>query len=180
MIKTNRLFIRPLILEDYEDMLLYMSDPEVLKYEQMEAFDDNSLRKFIEDIIPTKNFFSVVFKESNEVIGHLYFGLNKPHQFKEYNIGYIFNPAYQNKGFCTEASKALVTYAFTNWDCHRVIARCNPDNIPSWRVMEKIGLFKEGHHKKRVCFKYDDLNNPIWWDELVYGISVEDWKENSG
>jgi len=60
---------------------------------------------------------------------------------------------------------------------HRITARCNPDNIASWRVMEKIGMKQEGLLRKRVSFVTEDDGTPVYWDELVYGILQEEYNE---
>ena len=53
---------------------------------------------------------------------------------------------------------------------HRVIATCQPENPASYRVMEKIGMHREGHFRK---FIYRGEN--LWWDELFYAILDEEW-----
>ncbi len=177
MIETKRLIIRPLDNDDFLEMIEYMSDDETLKYEQMSPFTLNGLETFVKEIVPARTFYAVILKESNKLIGHLFFGLRKPIHFNEYMVGYIFNPKHHNRGYCTESVKALINYGFNELKMHRVTAMCNPDNIASWRVMEKVGLHKEGLLKKKVCFKYDEFGDPIWWDELIYGLTIEEYKK---
>ena len=47
---------------------------------------------------------------------------------------------------------------------HRIIATCQPENIPSYRVMEKIGMRREGFFKKCIP------KGNVWWDEYYYAI----------
>lgn len=178
-IDSKRLYIRKVRYEDKTAMLQYMSDEETLFYERSAPFTIESMNDLLGEIVPSGSFYSVFLKETNIQVGHIYFGLGSPIDFKEFNIGYIMNKLYHNLGYCTEASKALIDYGFKNYDMHRVIAKCNPDNIASWKVMEKVGLLKEGHLKQRVCFKKDELGNPIWWDEYIYGITRNDWLKKS-
>lgn len=53
---------------------------------------------------------------------------------------------------------------------HRIYAECAPQNEPSWKVMEKIGMEREAHFRKNVSFHNDDNGEPIYWDTYVYAI----------
>lgn len=177
MIETTRLFIRPLQENDYIEMLEYMSSPVVLQYEMLSPFTKEELHQFTIDVTPQKSFYAVIHKEASTLIGHLYFSITGPKEFNEYTLGYIFNPKIYNQGYCTESAKAIIEYGFKNLKAHRVTARCNPDNIASWRVMEKIGMKKEGLLRKRVSFITGEDGTPVYWDELVYGILQEEYDE---
>lgn len=173
MLTTERLKIRYVEAIDFDDMFEYVSDEEVMKYES-NSHTKASLEKFLEEVIPTKRFFAVILKDSEKMIGHVYIGKNNPEHFNEYNVGYIFNPLYQKKGYCTEATKALCQYAFAELKAHRLSAKCNPDNIASWKVMDKVGFIREGLLRSRVALRKDKFGNPIHTDELVYGMLKQD------
>ncbi|MFF2907979.1 GNAT family N-acetyltransferase [Paenibacillus sp. NPDC057934] len=68
-------------------------------------------------------------------------------------IGYIFNPEFYGKGYATEACQAVLNYAFAELGAHRILALCNPDNAPSWRLLERLSMRREGHFKKEAFFK---------------------------
>jgi ribosomal-protein-alanine N-acetyltransferase len=116
------------------------------------------------------DFCAVVLKAENKMIGHLYFHQIDPKEFMTWELGFILNPKYQGKGYCTEASRALVEYAFAFWKAHKVVAFCNPLNIASWKVLEKIGMKREGCFEKKAFFKRDAAGNPIWHDCRAYGL----------
>lgn len=112
--------------------------------------------------------FPVLLKAESKLIGHMIF-----HPWfapRTLEIGWVFNPAYQRKGFATEAANALLQYAFEELQAHRVIATCQPENLASYRVMEKIGMRREGHFQKCI-YRHDD----VWWDEYFYAILDEEW-----
>ena len=173
ILSTERLDIRYVRETDFDDMYVYLSDEEVMKYEH-EPMTKEVLEGFLEKLIPTKKFYAVVLKETGKMIGQVYVGKTEPEKFNEYSVGYIFNPNYHNKGYCTEATKALCKYAFDVLHAHRLIAKCNPENIASWRVMEKAGFKREGLLRNRVALRNDKFGNPIYTDELVYGMLRED------
>lgn len=87
--------------------------------------------------------FSIVNKSNNRMIGA---GEINIHDFqnREGEIGYIVNPAYWGKGIATEAAKLLIEFGFDQLNLHRIFATCDPRNIESSRVLEKIGMIKEG------------------------------------
>ena len=173
-IETDRLVLSHLKQSDLDAVFPYVSDETNMYYERR-AFDRIGLQRFFAEVIPSRVIYGVRLKETDKLIGHLYFGPHGPKEFREYMIGYIFHPDHHNQGFCTEATSAFIEYGFDKLSLHRISARCNPDNIGSWKVMEKVGLKREGLLEKRVCFKHDSEGNPIWWDELVYGITKDDW-----
>ena len=173
IMETKRLLIRHVEITDIDDMNEYLSSEEVMKYEHAPMTREQNF-KHLESIIPSKRFYAVLLKESMKMIGQIYVGKTTPETFNEYNVGYIFNPDYQRKGYCTEATIALCKYAFSELKAHRLTAKCNPDNIASWKVMEKVGFTREGLLRDRVALRFDAKGNPIYVDELVYGMLYED------
>ena len=70
--------------------------------------------------------------------------LNKSGLFNAAELGYWIGVAYWNRGYCTEAAKAVVEYGFDILRYHKISARHFVDNLSSGRVMEKIGMRREG------------------------------------
>jgi len=66
-------------------------------------------------------------------------------------MGWVFHRAYHGHGYATEAAGALLQYSFAALHLHRIIATCQPENVASWRVMEKLGMRREAHFRK--CIK---------------------------
>jgi len=67
-----------------------------------------------------------------------------------------------------------VRYGFAKWEIHRVVAYCNPKNTASWKLMERIGMRREGYLRKNIFFQTDVVDEPIWLDTLAYAILEED------
>jgi RimJ/RimL family protein N-acetyltransferase len=55
-------------------------------------------------------------------------------------VGYTMSPAFQGRGYATEAVSALIEYAFTTLGADVVRAYASADNLPSIRVAEKVGM----------------------------------------
>lgn len=170
MINTDRLELTVISTHDVNDVFKYVSNPHTMRYERSEFKSKTDLIKFLDYFQKNKYAYSIREIGNNRVIGHVTLSPTSPTFNNEYNLGYILHEAYQGKGYCTEACKAIIDYSFGVLKIHRIRAACNPENIASWKVMEKCGLKKEAHFKSKVCFRNDEFGNPIYTDEYVYGI----------
>nr|WP_263323296.1 GNAT family N-acetyltransferase [Neobacillus sp. Marseille-Q6967] len=77
----------------------------------------------------------------------------KPDEGKTVEVGYGIIPSAQNKGFATEAVKGLIDWAFSTGEVEKVMAECLEDNVPSIKVLKKLGM-----HKKSA------KNGIIYWE----------------
>lgn len=78
----------------------------------------------------------------------------------EAEIGYSISPGFQRRGLGTETIKALVEHLFKKKGIKKIIAKTDPDNIPSNNLLEKLGFSKTAHLKKSVKIRgelKDDL-----------------------
>ena len=174
MIETDRLLIRKFEVSDYNDLYEYLSNPVTYVFEPGRHVTLSEAEEVTRLISEGNSFFAVVLKQNNKMIGHLYLEHLEPKERLTWELGYIFNPAYQRKGYASEASEALTKYAFKNFKVHRIMARCNPDNVASWKLLEKIGYKREGYFKKYGFVHRDDNGNPIWTDAYEYS-RIEDY-----
>ncbi|QCR32376.1 GNAT family N-acetyltransferase [Lysinibacillus sp. SGAir0095] len=168
LLESERLLIRQFTMDDVEEVYEYTSNPVVMKYIPEGVMTEEETKKFILENIEVKTEkYAVILKEENRLIGHIaffrYFGEHT------YEIGWVFNPEYYNRGFATEAADTILNYGFRKLKLHRIIATCQPENIPSYRIMEKIGMRREGYFKKCIPHELE------WWDEYYYAILAEEW-----
>jgi RimJ/RimL family protein N-acetyltransferase len=84
-------------------------------------------------------------------------------------VGFIFDPLHQGKGFATEAARALIRWAFTSAGLHRVFGRTEARNAASARVLEKLGMRLEAHFVENEWVKGE------WQSELVYAVLDREW-----
>jgi [ribosomal protein S5]-alanine N-acetyltransferase len=59
-------------------------------------------------------------------------------------IGYSIVPAYQGNGYASEATQAMVNWAFGHESVRRVTANCLNDNRASIRVLQTVGMTQIG------------------------------------
>ena len=57
---------------------------------------------------------------------------------------------------------------------HRVYAECDPRNLPSWRLLERLGFRREAHFRQNLYFRKDAGGAPIWKDTYVYALLESD------
>lgn len=169
-IKTERLSIRKFEIDDWKALHEYASDRNVMEYMPEGVLSEEDSKEFVlKNNGKDARNFPVIITDENTLIGHIvfhrYFGEHT------YEIGWVFNPNYQNKGYASEAARAILKFGFEEMKLHRIIATCQPENTASYRVMEKIGMRREGYFKK--CIPHDNE----WWDEYYYAILQEEWNK---
>ena len=109
-LETERMIIRSFKKTDVKDVLEYLSDETVMEYiEPIMTYE--KVVSFINDAgIKNELVFAIVLKNINKVIGHLIF--HKYTNKKIYEIGWIINKEYWNKGYAMEVSKKIIKYGF--------------------------------------------------------------------
>lgn len=170
---TSRLVIREIQVHDWPEIHRYRSDPEMTAWSPEGVFSESQSRVFAEKYGSQKReVLAVVERATDAFVGHM--ALHPYASTHTYEIGWMIAQPFQRRGYATEAAKSVLSYAFETLKCHRVIATCQPENVPSWRVMEKIGMRREG--LLRQCI---DRGNEGWWDEFLYAILEEDYLSGS-
>lgn len=172
MLETQRLIIRTFSPEDCDDLFEYLSDPQVVFYEPYEIYSKEDCKEEALRRSTDSAFFAVCLKENQKLIGNVYFSKQ---DFDTWELGYVFNSGYQGSGYATESVIAVIDNAINKLNARRIVAMCNPQNVRSWKLLERIGLRREGHLIQNIYFKTDKDNNPIWLDTYEYGMLASEW-----
>jgi aminoglycoside 6'-N-acetyltransferase len=91
------------------------------------------------------------------------------------DVGYgIAEPEYRGKGYAGEALALLLDYIFAAYPVERVSAYTDPQNIPSRRLLERLGFICEGTMRSAI-FHHGD-----WRDLCIYGILRREWVTRKG
>jgi len=175
-IEMDDLIIRNFDIEDENDLCEYMLQRVDAEFESYPNFTPEKAKEEIVFRSKSDEFFAIEFKKTHKVIGNIYLGKRN---FNTRELGFVLNVNYQNKGYGSIASKTMLDFAFKK-GIHRIYAECAPQNIPSWKVMEKVGLKREAHFEKNVSFHNDDKGNPIYWDTYVYAAINPNENDVSG
>jgi RimJ/RimL family protein N-acetyltransferase len=97
--------------------------------------------------------YAVVEQSTGDVIGYCgLFYFPDMHGQPEIELGYRLRRAAWGQGYATETARLVRDYAFHTLHIKRLIALIDPDNVPSIRVAEKIGM----HYESEVMLEgYD-------------------------
>lgn len=111
--------------------------------------------------------FAITLTSTGELVGCVGFTLNGIDNHAE--MGYWIGKPYWNQGIATEAGKELVRYAFEKMGLFRIYAHYMTKNTASGRVMQKLGMRREGTMRdhRYKWGKYEDL--------AIYGIVKGDY-----
>ncbi|MGP4071778.1 GNAT family N-acetyltransferase [Piscibacillus sp. B03] len=145
---TERLQLRPFTLEDTPRVYELAKDPAIAETTlnipnpyTLEIAEDwikkhDELRE--SGIYP----FALVLKEEHEVIGAMSIRVDQRHKRGE--LAYWIGKNYWGKGYATEAAQRIAEFGVTDHLLHKIWAQALTFNPASARVMQKIGMTKEG------------------------------------
>jgi RimJ/RimL family protein N-acetyltransferase len=172
-ITTPRLILRPLLESDEDDLFEYQSMPDIVRYIPWPERSREEVRAAIRDVLvkgkvslKDENDFIVLvweLRESGKVIGQSNIGLQSV-EHKRAEIGWVTHQDFQRQGIAYEATRALIDYAFENFDVHRMIANIDTRGTGSAMLAEKLGMRLEGTYRDGEFFK------GAWCDMWLYAI----------
>jgi len=153
--------LRPLTLDDLDDIARFVADPETMRYIGTGgARTRDQARESLEWMMETferQGFghFGVERKEDGALVGRAGLNVWDPSDWSitrvdeaagpvEIEIAYLFGRDYWGQGLATEAATAVRDWALGELGFERLIALIYPDNVGSIRVAEKLGLKPEG------------------------------------
>ena len=175
-LETERLVLRPYEERDLDAYHAIRSQPEVVRYLYDEPLGLDEAREKLARLVAGRTLeaegawlsTAVTLRESGLVVGDV--GLHWVSvQHRTGEIGFVFDPAHQGRGYATEAAHALVDWAFGSFGLHRMIGRTEVRNVGSARVLEKLGMRLEAHLVENEWVKGE------WQSELVYAILDREW-----
>lgn len=146
IIDIGRIRLRRPRLSDAEAIFEYGSDPEVAHYA------DWPICKTVDSIVAllrersarwksgTEFYWVITLCEDDRAIG----GVTCQVVQHSVEFGYLLNRRYWGNGIATDVSQAIVEWAFSLPSIWRVWATCDTENLASVRVLEKVGLSREG------------------------------------
>ena len=174
-LKTSRLLLRPFELSDASDVYEYAQDPDwaiflplprPYTYRDAEEF---VARSFLEDW-NTHPHFAITLRGS--VIGSINIRVDVRNKAAE--IGYAIGRAHWGQGITAEAATAALDWAFREFDFARICAKADLENHQSWRVMEKLGMQREGITRSSGT----SARNPDRREDIVtYSVLRAEWEQ---
>lgn len=166
---TDRLILRPFSFSDAQKVREFASAPEIYQntLNIPHPYEEGMAEKWIAthalDFYEGRGVTLAITLDGGEnLIGAIGLVADVGHRRAE--LGYWIGLPYWGKGYCTEAAKELVRYGFDILKYHRIIAHHLEMNPASGRVMEKIGMKREGVLRDHV------LKDGVYHTIVMYGI----------
>jgi len=168
-ITSQRLAMNLMTEHDWPEFNLLQSDEKLMANIGPVLSEAEVREKFIDRIKPfnkeTGHWVTLIMRDkfTNEFIGSIGFKFQSIEDERT-EIGYLVIQKFNGQGYVTEAGKALLSFLLKQVNVRKVVANCTTTNIGSWRVMEKLGLQREG------CLLSDFYLNGMWHDSYCYGL----------
>jgi Acetyltransferases, including N-acetylases of ribosomal proteins len=177
-LETPRLILRKFTPDDFAVAHTYASVRENVLFMPWGPNSEDDTRNFINMAIaradenPCRDYqYAVTLKESGRLIGGCCLTI-KENETGE--LGWILHRDYWKQGYGPELGEALLELGFGELGLHRITANCDADNYGSYRVMEKIGMRREGLFiEGRAANKLTDKK---YSDSLIYAILRDEWE----
>ncbi|MCC6704559.1 MAG: GNAT family N-acetyltransferase [Thermomicrobiales bacterium] len=176
-IRTDRLILRRLTLDDLDRYADYYGKPDVARYiltlplsrEESEA----ELRTWIaRDRVEQSGdmiFFGVQIGGDPTLIGEVPIKIaSVEHRTAE--IGWIFHPEVAGNGYATEAARTLLEICFDVLGMRRVVAYLDARNDASANVCKRLGMRQEAHFRENL------FNLGEWKSTFVFAILDDEWR----
>ncbi len=159
ILETERLIVRELREEDAEAMLAFNGDPEVMRLTGEPLWTDleqarQRLRDYPDYARHGYGRWALVLREDGRVVG--FNGLKFLPELGETDLGYRLCRDCWGRGLATESSLAIVRYGFEVLGLERIIGLVLPGNHASERVLEKVGMRRDGP------IEFDGLHAQRW------------------
>jgi RimJ/RimL family protein N-acetyltransferase len=171
---SSRLLLRRFAISDAPAFAAYRSDPAVARYQDWESCTLVEATAFIRrqrrQVPGTPGRWTqiaLVLEESGTLIGDC--GVFIHPDARQATVGITLAGPFQGQGYATEALTALFDELFQRAHLHRIMAEVDTRNRPSWLLLKRLGMRREGHRVASAWFKGE------WTDEYLYAILREEW-----
>lgn len=176
-IAAGRLVLRSFRPGDEADVFAYRSVPDVVRYIPGDPKSERDVADMVAERatagrVDEKNAVAMLAVEvGGRVVGDVMVHLDglDGSDGKQAEIGWVFHPDVQGRGYATEAARALTDAAFDQLGVHRVWAQLEPANTGSSRVCERLGMRREALFERASWFKGE------WTDLAIYAIRADEW-----
>jgi RimJ/RimL family protein N-acetyltransferase len=162
-LETERLILRGLTADDFDELAAFMADPDVARYLTGEPLSRADAWRGLAVALGHWQLrgygvWAVERKSDGAFMGRV--GMINPEGWPGLEIGWTLGQPYWGQGYATEAARAAMDYAFVTQPVDRLISCIDPDNVGSQAVAQRLGETKGEVHALRVSGK--DFIVDIW------------------
>lgn len=175
LLETQRLILRKFKQDDAQEMFdNWASDEEVAKYLTWQPHADTEvtkqiLRRWTENYKNNSCYnWAIKLKSTGELIGSISV-VQTDEAVMSAELGYCMGKKWWGKEYMPEAGKAVIKYLFEEVGFNRIAARHDSENAKSGRVMQKLGMTREG------ILRSAGVNNRGIIDDVWYSILKKEY-----
>lgn len=165
-IETERLILRPLTVKDADDVFEWVGDPAVSRYMHYTLYENTEqVREWLRTIADDPCEFGFELAPAGKVIGAGSVRYNRDDE--AYELGYNLSRAFWGKGFATEASGAMIRWAYQTLGAREFCARHAIANAASGNVIRKCGFRFEKYTR------YSKLDGSETFEAAFYRLHLD-------
>jgi len=172
----DKIYLRPIDIEDIDNYVLWLNDEEVRQYLSMvNPFNKTREKEWVEKLYKDDRniVLGIVVKESDQLIGNIgMHGISIINRYASIGI-FIGDKNCWSKGYGTEALKLMQKYGFDHLNLHRIYLTVISYNTRAIKAYEKAGFVREGVHREHIYRfgKYHDL--------YIMSILENEWRQKN-
>ncbi len=172
-LRGDRVLLREMEPRDFDAIHRYAVDPEVVRYTLWGPNDAQATQDYLDAAIASarraeREEYTLAVERAGELAGAAHLAVRSlAHRRGE--IGYVVRRDLWGQGIAGEAAGLLLRLGFEHLGLHRIEATCDPANAASRRVLERIGMRREGHLRENY------RAHGRWRDSLLYGLLQGEW-----
>jgi [ribosomal protein S5]-alanine N-acetyltransferase len=175
--ETERLIIRnfqPADAEALRIMIVQKEESPYAIYDSPWPTTEEEIQGITDWFASEDRFLAVCLKDSGELIGFIALSRAEGESAVSFDLGYCFNSDYHRMGYATEVCRTVIDYAFSTLKADQITCGTAAENIPSIRLLERLGLKKIGEGP--ASFRQTEEGQPITFTGCAFVLSKEDWR----
>jgi RimJ/RimL family protein N-acetyltransferase len=169
LVENDQIGLSPVLPSDRERFFYLQQDPDINRYIRVPE-PDEMVETFLTALIKPWDqqehaWHGLGLREKNSAaLCGLIFYRYKNKFAEVLELGWKLHPDVWGKGYATAGARLMMQYLSENYPVHKYVAFCDSENGASERIMQKLGMHKEGY------FKADYKIGDEWRDDLAYGL----------
>ena len=176
IIQTSRLNFRDLSLSDVDNIHSLHSSPDTDRFNTLGIPETiETTKKLVSEWLTAQNtlpqtsyVYCIELKDSNQFIGLIALNLREL-KYQSAEVWFKLGSLYWGNGYATEALHKILDFGFHDLNLHRIEAGCAVENAASIRVIEKVGMTREGTKRKILPIRGE------WVDAYSFAILEEEF-----
>ncbi len=178
---SSRLILRDIQHDDWRAVHSYSRLDDVARYQPWGPNTEEDSQEFVSAAVESSRasprtvyFLAVIEVSKDRVVGTVSLKVRTEHSRSEGEIGYFLHPEVWKRGYATEAARLLLQFGFEDLRLWQIMATCDPRNVASSRVLEKVGMRYARRDLKAMRIRDG------WRDSDVYVLDRPDWDLSQG